>query len=63
MYTTRFPHEAKVMQLKRQVVFESVNGGRIHEQVLDLRFVVFSDRRREKPTDGSSMSEGADSHD
>ncbi|KAL1988483.1 hypothetical protein VTN96DRAFT_9538 [Rasamsonia emersonii] len=44
MYTTRFPQEAKRMQLKRQVVFESVDAGRIHEQVLELRYVVFAGR-------------------
>lgn len=36
MYTTRFPHVAKRMQRKRQMVFKSVDGGRIHEQTLDL---------------------------
>lgn len=42
MYTTRFPHEAKSMQLKRQMVFESVDGGRIHEQTLDLELSWFA---------------------
>lgn len=36
-YTTRFPQEAKDMQLGRQVVFESVDGGRIHRQVFASR--------------------------
>lgn len=48
MYTTQFPQEAKRMQLKRQVVFESVDAGRIHEQVLGIRYVVFSGRGRER---------------
>lgn len=34
--TTMFPHGAKSMQLERQMVFEIVDVGRIHRQVLDL---------------------------
>jgi hypothetical protein len=30
------PHRAKSLQLERQVVFESVNVGRIHRQVINL---------------------------
>ncbi len=34
MHRTRFPHRAKILQLERLVVFEIVDVGRIHRQVL-----------------------------
>ena len=34
MYRTKFPHRAKILQLERRVVFEIVDVGRIHRQVL-----------------------------
>lgn len=47
MYTTRFPHEAKSLQLRRQMVFEIVHAGRIHRQVAQRRSVAFSGKGRE----------------
>lgn len=42
MYTTRFPHEAKSMQLKRQMVFKRFDVGRIHEQTVECDLYVFA---------------------
>jgi hypothetical protein len=42
VYTTRFPHEAKSMQLKRQMVFKRFDVGRIHEQTVEYDLCVFA---------------------